>query len=81
MALMTAEQFISYAEETLFGEGSECLFESIAEISNEIAMFGDSGPGSLYRLRQRVQEYNSIGARWSKLTGKHFRPVALPHPR
>ena len=81
MTLMTREEFIVYAEDLLFGEGSEGLFETIAEIKSEIAMFGDSGPGSIYRLREEVARYNNIGATWSRLTGRKFNPVAIPCPR
>ena len=81
MTSMTREEFIVYAEELLFGEGSECLFERIAEIKSEIAMFGDSGPGSIYHLREDVAQYNRVGATWSRLTGRKFSPVAIPCSR
>ena len=75
--LMTAEEFISYAREYLFGEDSECLFERIAEHNSEVAAFGDAGPGSGYRLRQSIDEYNRIADRYEKLTGDkvQFRPM------
>lgn len=79
--LMTRDEFISYAYEVLYGEGSECLFDSIAEYNNEVAMFGDAGPGHGYRLRQQIAEYNSIGARYSSLTGQPFQRLALRLPR
>ena len=81
MALMTKHQFIVYAEEVLFGEGVECLYERIAEIRGEIARFGDAGPGSLYRLSKDIQSYNRIGERWAALTGRHFNRLAIPCPR
>ena len=74
---MTKEKFLSYAAEAL-GEGAECLFERIAECQSEINMFGDSGPGSMYRLRQSVDEYNQIGRRYAELTGSHFTPARMP---
>lgn len=81
MNLMTADEFVKYANDVLFGDGAECLFESIAEAKSEIARFGDAGPGRLHSLRQSVREYNSIGARWSKLTGSRFDPISLPYPQ
>lgn len=67
--LMTRAEFISYAHEVLFGESSEGLFEQVAEHNSEVAMFGDAGPGSGYRLRKSIAEYNSIANRYEQLTG------------
>lgn len=81
MKSMNATQFVAYAQEVLFGEAAEPLFEQISEAAGEIAMFGDAGPGALYRLRESVAEYNAIGRQWARLTGQPFRQVALPSPR
>lgn len=79
--LMTAKQFISYAEEMLFGEGTECLHERIAEVQGEINMFGDSGPGSMLRLRESVTLYNNVAARYEQLTGAKVQRLRMPyHP-
>jgi hypothetical protein len=78
---MSRDEFIAYAYEVIFGEGAECLMERIAEARNEIAMFGDAGPGALHRLRQDVADYNRIGETLQRLTGENFRRISLPMSR
>lgn len=76
---LSAGDFLFMAEELIFGEGSEHLYESIAEIQSEINMFGDSGPGSMLRLRQQIQEYNSIAQRYTQLTGRAAPTLRMPY--
>lgn len=76
---MTADEFISYAYEVLFGEGVEPLLEQIAEYNSEVAMFGDAGPGMGLRLGLAITEYNRIARRYEYLTGSKV--PALPYMR
>jgi hypothetical protein len=72
---MSRDEFLAYAEEVLFGEGAECLYEAVAEHNGEVAMFGDAGPGSGYRLRQSIAEFNSIARQYARLTGRRTPPA------
>jgi hypothetical protein len=75
---MTKNEFIHYAAEVLFGEGVECLYEQIAETTNEVNMFGDAGPGACLRVQESIREYNALGSRYEKFTGHKFQPIPLP---
>jgi hypothetical protein len=79
--LMTKNEFLQYAQEVLFGESVECLFEQIAEIQGEINRFGDSGPGSCLRLRASLDHYNGVARQFNRLTGSCVKPIAMVvHP-
>lgn len=81
MALMTKDEFIRYAESYLDQDHMESLHERIAEIRSEIAMYGDSGPGSIYRLRQEQRQYARIAATYERLTGRTLPKFpAIPVP-
>lgn len=67
---MTDAQFVAYADDYLFGEGSEVLYEQIAEAQSEIAMFGDSGPGTGIHIRESIAEWNKIANRLQAITGR-----------
>jgi hypothetical protein len=65
---MSEAEFLTYAREVLFGDSLECLCESIAEHNSEVAMFGDAGPGSGYRLHRSIAEYNAIARQYTRIT-------------
>lgn len=75
--LMTAAEFIEYAAEVLNDE--ESLYERIAEVRSEVAMFGDAGPGACYRIIQSIRERNQIADRYQQLTGIEVKPMAIPY--
>lgn len=77
-ATMTRDEFIAYASEYLFGEASHSLCEMIAEMQNEINMFGDSGPGSALRLREILDDYNKIANQYERLTGRKVQRHRMP---
>lgn len=83
MALMTRDEFIAYAHEATSTEALEPIYERISECASEIAMFGDSGPGSLYHLYRDVAEVKRIEARLAQLMGREPRDFRfrLPSPR
>ena len=74
---MSAAEFIDYAHDYLY-EGSECLFDNITQCASEIAMFGDSGPGSMLRLGEQVGEYNRVADRYTALTGNVVHRPRMP---
>lgn len=81
MPLMTKDEFIAYAETYMDPDHLEALHERIAEIRSEIAMFGDSGPGSIYRLRQEQRQYARIATTYERLTGRTLPKFpAIPVP-
>lgn len=67
MVSMTREQFIAYAHEVTSPEALESLYERIAEHNNEVAMFGDSGPGRLRSLHESISEVKKIEATLARL--------------
>jgi len=69
MTTYTKSQFIAHVEECFSGEALEPLYERCAEIQSEICMFGDSGPGSMYHLRQDLDEMRSMARQYKRLTG------------
>ena len=75
---MTKDEFISYAAEYMFGEGSEGLFENISQCQSEINMFGDSGPGTMLRLQEHIAEFNSMADRYTALTGQVVQRPRMP---
>ncbi len=77
MALMTADEFVAYAHDVLFGEATEPLFEQISQYEGEVAMFGDAGPGAGLQLRQSIEEYDKIARRYEKLTGELVPPIVV----
>lgn len=68
---MTRDEFIAYAAEALSPEALECVYEQIAEHNNEVAMFGDAGPGVGLVLHARCAEIRGIARRYEQLTGIH----------
>ena len=70
---MTKDEFIHYAHEVLSPEGLEGLYEQIAEFNNEVAMFGDGGPGSLYRIRESIADVYRIERQLARLTNREPR--------
>lgn len=79
---MTRDEFVEYARDRLFGEGAECACELIAEYNNEVAMFGDAGPGAGLRVRELIAEHNSIARQYTRLTGQSVPPLpSMRHPR
>jgi hypothetical protein len=73
MQTMTKNEFIQYAHDALSPEGLEGLFEQIAEFNSEVAMFGDGGPGSLYRIRASIADVYRIERQLARLTGREPR--------
>lgn len=76
---MTDKEFIVYASDMLFGEGDESFWEIVGEIKNEVAMFGDSGPGTMLHVRRMVQERNNVARQYTRLTGTEVKPLAIPY--
>lgn len=74
---MSVTDFINYAYDYLY-EGSEGLYENISQCASEIAMFGDSGPGSMLRLQEHIAEYNKVADRYTELTGNVVIRPSLP---
>jgi hypothetical protein len=56
----------------------DSIAEHEAEILNEVAMFGDSGPGSAVQLRESRQGLAELKARYNTLYPAA--PVVLPAP-
>lgn len=82
MPLMTKDEFIAYAHESLSGEALEPLFETISEHNGEVAAFGDSWPGALVRIHASIAEVHNIErqlARLEKREPREFR-FNVRHP-
>jgi len=78
---MTKEEFIEYAQEVLFGESVEGMYENIAQVQSEINAFGDSGPGSMLALREQLNFFNNVADQYTKLTNRPVRRPTMPyHP-
>lgn len=75
---MDAIDFIHYSATYLY-EGCEGLFENISQCASEIAMFGDSGPGSMLRLREQIDAFNKIADRYTEITGAPVQRPRLPY--
>jgi hypothetical protein len=80
---MNQHQFIQMIQSEDFSQHMEALYERCAEIEGEIARFGDSGPGSLFRLRQSLDQVKKQKAQYERLSGCTFpyQIPSLPHPR
>lgn len=76
---MHVNDFVNYANEYLFGEGCEGLYENISQCASEIAMYGDSGPGSMLVLREQIEDFNKIADRYTQLTGRDVQRPSLPY--
>jgi hypothetical protein len=74
---MTAADFIIYADEYLDAVG-EGIAETSSECASEIAMFGDSGPGSMLRLSESIAEFNKVADRFTQLTGTIITRPRMP---
>lgn len=70
---MTRDEFIAYAHEVTSGEAMEPLYERLAEHASEVAMFGDSGPGTAYYLHQSIAELYSIERQLARLENREPR--------
>ncbi|WP_407307873.1 hypothetical protein [Acinetobacter sp.] len=78
---MTKDEFLVYAQEFLFGEASEGLYENIAQAQSEINAFGDSGPGTMLALREHINLFNNVADQYTKLTNRPVRrPTMSYHP-
>lgn len=60
MPAMTQDEFVKYARNALSGDALEGLYDVIAEHNGEVAAFGDSWPGALYRIHAQIAEVKSI---------------------
>jgi hypothetical protein len=76
--LLTEAEFIAHVEACFDPESLECLYERISEVQGEINMFGDSGPGSMYYLRQTIEEMQSQARQYKRLTGRTLTVPRLP---
>ena len=76
---MDRNEFIVYAEEYMFGEGIEGLYENISQCASEIAQFGDSGPGTMLQLSEHIAEFNKVADRYTALTGVVVQRPRLPY--
>ena len=70
MKLMTRQEFIRYANEALDADALEPLYDTITQHNSEVAAFGDSWPGALYRIHRDIAEVRSIERQLARLEGR-----------
>lgn len=70
---MTAKQFLTFAADALSNDALESIYEGVGEHNNEVAMFGDSGPGVAYRLHKVIAEVNALERRVAQLQDRPVR--------
>lgn len=75
---MNFDEFVAYAEEALFGESTEYIYETISQCQSEINLYGDSGPGTMLRLSEIVADFNRVADRYTKLTGQIVQRPRMP---
>lgn len=75
---MTMIDFLHYAG-TYIDEVGEGIAETCTQCASEIALFGDSGPGTMLRLSESIAEFNKIADRYTQLTGAPVSRPRLPY--